>query len=124
MGETIKVTSKYGKYYKGGEGGYHPAGGLCPSCVSADSIKEKGILVERKNKSSGDLFLGCSRYPECKCTYPLYNPPKTNELNYNSARSNCPTCHGSGVDVDGWDLSGEPSPCVCIIPDEILFPKE
>lgn len=35
----------------------------CPRCNSA--------LVERKNKRTGELFLGCSKYPACRHTQPL-----------------------------------------------------
>ena len=94
MAEIIKIKTKSGKYYRGGGGGHHSAGGLCPSCVSTDSVREKGILVERKNKNNQNLFLGCSRYPECKYTYPLYNPPEVDE-------SSCSICHGSGVVEEG-----------------------
>ncbi|MCX6753731.1 MAG: hypothetical protein NTV03_01600 [Candidatus Nomurabacteria bacterium] len=112
MAETINISSKSGKYYKGGGGGYHYAGGLCPSCVSASSIKEKGNLVERKNNNNGNLFLGCSRYPECKYTYYLYNPPKIDE-------SKCQICHGTGILKETW---GEDELCPeCSLNNEEFF---
>jgi ssDNA-binding Zn-finger/Zn-ribbon topoisomerase 1 len=97
MAEIINITSKSGKYYKGGGGGYHYLGGICPSCESASSVREKGTLVERKNKNNDNLFLGCSRYPECKYTYPLYNPREIDE-------SKCPICHGTGVLEETWGI--------------------
>jgi ssDNA-binding Zn-finger/Zn-ribbon topoisomerase 1 len=55
-------------------------GGSCPSCLSSDSNKLKGIMLRRRGKF-GD-FLGCSRYPECKyivgisTSKPKYQKPK------------------------------------------------
>jgi restriction system protein len=37
--------------------------GACPRCG--------GMMVERANKRSGDRFLGCNRYPDCKGTRSL-----------------------------------------------------
>ena len=34
---------------------------LCPRC-------KEGILVTRTNKNSGQAFMGCSNYPNCKYT--------------------------------------------------------
>jgi ssDNA-binding Zn-finger/Zn-ribbon topoisomerase 1 len=38
-------------------------GRKCPDCEKAG---RDGELVERSNKSSGDKFFGCSKYPTCK----------------------------------------------------------
>lgn len=35
----------------------------CPQCG--------GKLVKRKNRSTGESFLGCDNYPKCKYTQPL-----------------------------------------------------
>lgn len=113
MAETINISSKSGKYYKGGGGGYHYAGGLCPSCVSTDSIREKGILVERNNNNNGNLFLGCSRYPDCKYTHFLYNTPKIDE-------SVCQVCHGTGVLEETWEEIIELCP-ECSLNNEEFF---
>ena len=37
----------------------------CPECKKAN---RKGILMERKNKKDGSVFLGCNNYPKCKHT--------------------------------------------------------
>lgn len=37
--------------------------GACPLCGS--------VMVGRTNKSTGERFLGCTRYPECKGTLPV-----------------------------------------------------
>src|SRR5688572_18539020 len=34
----------------------------CPRCGA--------VMVERRNRSSGEFFLGCSRYPDCRGTRP------------------------------------------------------
>lgn len=40
-----------------------PTSATCPRCGSP--------LVERRNKTTGDRFLGCSTYPRCRYTQPL-----------------------------------------------------
>jgi ssDNA-binding Zn-finger/Zn-ribbon topoisomerase 1 len=37
---------------------------LCPDCGAA--------MVERENRKTQKPFWGCSRYPKCKCTQPIY----------------------------------------------------
>jgi restriction system protein len=40
-----------------------PAGPTCPRCGAA--------LVVRRNRRTGEAFLGCSRFPNCRHTQPL-----------------------------------------------------
>lgn len=42
----------------------HTQGEKCPSCMSLDSIKDKGVLTTKDGKYG--IFLSCSKYPECK----------------------------------------------------------
>ena len=111
MAEIIRIRTKSGKYYRGGKE-YRNVGELCPACGSTDRIKEKGKLVERKNKTNGNLFLGCSRYPECKSTYPLANSEETTIPDFENAKPkpDCLLCKGSGIDNYSFD---EPSDCTC-----------
>lgn len=64
----INIRTK-GESYKGGS--QKRKIGLCPACGSNDKVKLKGVLKIRKNSITGNYFLGCSRYPDCKCTYPF-----------------------------------------------------
>lgn len=47
----------------------HFGGELCPACRSHDWRKKEfiGKLVARKSEYG--VFLGCSRFPDCKYTY-------------------------------------------------------
>ncbi len=47
-------------------------GKKCPDC---EKHGRNGELVERSNKSSGNKFLGCSKYPACKYSEPLDGSP-------------------------------------------------
>lgn len=42
-------------------------GAECPRCGSS--------MVERRNRDTGEPFLGCSRYPSCRGTRPLATAP-------------------------------------------------
>lgn len=93
-----QVDSK--SYSKGKKIYAKPVGKKCPLC-------KKGNVLERKNKSKGNLFLGCSNYPTCKWIQSVNDKkdkinrtvikenlkPKTinvnNKLNEND---NCPRC--------------------------------
>lgn len=74
-GDLIKRTGKFGTFYgcSGWKSGCKvtakedgtirlppkDTGKKCKKC-------KKGTMLERKNRSSGEKFLGCSRYPKCK----------------------------------------------------------
>jgi DNA topoisomerase-1 len=83
-GEIVERDGKYGKFYsctlypkckavftKDEEGKFSvkekkefkTTGKKCPECKKSG---RDGELIERINKSSGDKFYGCSRYPTCK----------------------------------------------------------
>ena len=42
----------------------HKQGETCPACASSDAIKTKGMLITKRGRFG--IFLGCSRYPDCK----------------------------------------------------------
>jgi len=117
MKEIIRIRTKTGKYYRGGKE-YHEAGELCLACLSTDRIKEKGKLVLRKNRTNGNSFLGCSRYPECKCSYPIVDPEEV------VANPNCELCNGSGISAEESSITDESSPCSCLHRVRIFTPEE
>jgi ssDNA-binding Zn-finger/Zn-ribbon topoisomerase 1 len=51
----------------------HVQGELCPSCRSHDWRRKEfiGKLVLRKSKLG--MFLGCTRFPDCKYTFSFDN---------------------------------------------------
>lgn len=100
-GEIVERDGKYGKFYpcngypkckavynKDEDGKFtlkekkvvKTTGKKCPDC---EKNGRDGELIERKNKSSGNSFYGCSKYPTCKFSSPLegdegkkYSKPK------------------------------------------------
>jgi len=91
-GEIVERDGKYGKFYpcnsypkcravynKNEDGTFtlkekkevKTTGKKCPQCKS-------GELVERKNKSSGNSFLACNKYPSCRFTMPVDGEVKNN----------------------------------------------
>ena len=46
---------------------YANEGDKCPLC--------RGTLVLRENKTTGDIFLGCSTFPKCRASRQLYPTP-------------------------------------------------
>ncbi len=42
----------------------------CPECKKKGL---KGVLLERKNKSNGNMFKGCNQYPKCKYTESVFS---------------------------------------------------
>ena len=74
-GDLIKKSGKYGVFY--GCSSYKKGCGVTasedgeikvPPKATGKKCKKckKGDMLERKNKSTGEKFLGCSRYPVCK----------------------------------------------------------
>ena len=73
-------------------------GKACPDCEKAG---KDGKIVERKNKSDGSVFFGCSRYPACKYSESVDGVAKTKGFNkfkkYGKAK------------VDKEEIDSEPS---------------
>jgi DNA topoisomerase-1 len=88
-GEIIERDGKYGKFYAcnkfpGCKTTYEmtedgdfkvkerkvvkSSGRKCPECQKAG---RDGELIERKNKSNGNSFYGCNRWPTCKHSEPI-----------------------------------------------------
>lgn len=60
-----------GRYLKSTRRGEHPlvtANPACPRCASP--------MVERQNRSTGEAFLGCSRFPSCRGTLQIAAPAR------------------------------------------------
>lgn len=49
------------------------AGGICPEC-------DVGRMIVRKNGMSGELFMGCTRYPKCDYTEDLEEEAETEDV--------------------------------------------
>ena len=73
--------------------------GKCPDCG-----KDLRILISR----NGKRFVGCSGYPNCTRTYPLYQRGKINILG-----EECPECGAPVIEI----LSGRRKTRMCINPD-------
>lgn len=94
-GEIVEKHGAYGVFYscnkypacktvytKGEDGSFSikekkqikTTGKKCPECKKAG---RDGELVERSNKSSGDKFYGCSKYPACKYSEQLDGTPSS-----------------------------------------------
>jgi DNA topoisomerase-1 len=54
-------------------------GKKCPECEKSG---RDGELIERKNKSSGNSFYGCSKYPACKYSSPLEGESSSGKKTY------------------------------------------
>jgi len=54
-------------------------GKKCPECQKAG---RDGELVERKNKSNGNKFYGCNRYPGCKYSEPIEGESGSGQKKY------------------------------------------
>lgn len=81
-------------------------GKKCPEC---EKHGRKGELVERKNKSNGNSFYGCSSYPACKFSSPLEgepksyskrNPPKSNDSDNESINTEAEEEIDLGIDSE------------------------
>ena len=54
-------------------------GRKCPECQKAG---RDGELLERKNKSNGNSFLGCSAWPRCKHSEPMEGESGSSKKTY------------------------------------------
>lgn len=61
--KTVYVKSEDGKFSLKEASKAKSTGKKCPECSKNG---KDGEMLERKNKSNGSVFLGCSRYPACK----------------------------------------------------------
>lgn len=61
--KTIYKETEDGEYVVKQKAEVKKTGKKCPEC---EKNKRDGELVERKNKSTGEIFYGCSAYPKCK----------------------------------------------------------
>jgi len=66
--KTVYTMSENGKFSVKQAKATKSSGKKCPECEKAG---RNGELVERSNKSSGNKFWGCSKYPQCKHSEPL-----------------------------------------------------
>ncbi|MFX1252100.1 MAG: DNA topoisomerase [Promethearchaeota archaeon] len=70
----------------------------CPLCG-------EGMIIERRNKKTGNVFLGCSRYPNCNWTQTVSAVPDDKTLIGKCPR---PDCTGDFIlkKVKGYQLAG------------------
>jgi len=61
--KTIFVQNEDGKFSIKQKATVKKLGRPCPEC---EKKGRKGELVERKNKSDGNVFIGCNQYPKCR----------------------------------------------------------
>ncbi|NHJ01155.1 MAG: hypothetical protein EAX86_03390 [Candidatus Heimdallarchaeota archaeon] len=61
---------------------------ICPACGS-------GIVVERRNSKTGEIFYGCNRFPECKWTKSLNTSVPKEVTILNDIVGPCPKCNGN-----------------------------
>ena len=58
-----------------------PSKVYCPKCGAR--------MVERINSATGELFMGCSRYPECAATQPIQLDVQLSAQGQQIGRASC-----------------------------------
>lgn len=66
--KTVYVKTEDGKFKVKEARAIQKTGKKCPEC---EKNGRDGELIERTNKSSGNKFYGCSKYPACKFSQPI-----------------------------------------------------
>lgn len=102
--KSIFVQDEDGNFKVKEKKEFKTTGKKCPECEKAG---RNGELIERMNKSSGDKFFGCSKYPACKYSEQLDGSTKKfsskkfkKDEDDNDKKDDDNTGDTSGLDLD------------------------